>query len=88
MTVVGSSLTSSGVVWGSDGVGLFVVVAGFGDGVGLFVVVVGFGDGVGLFVVVVGFGDGVGLFVVVFGLGVGVETSENIKKLCKTLIQT
>jgi hypothetical protein len=54
----------------------------------LFVVVVGFGDGVGLFVVVVGFGDGVGLFVVVFGLGVGVETSENIKKLCKTLIQT
>ena len=62
MTVVGSSLTSSGVVWGSDGVGLFVVVAGFGDGVGLFVVVVGFGD--------------------------GVETSENIKKLCKTLIQT
>ena len=62
MTVVGSSLTSSGVVWGSDGVGLFVVVAGFGDGVGLFVVV--------------------------FGLGVGVETSENIKKLCKTLIQT
>ena len=75
MTVVGSSLTSSGVVWGSDGVGLFVVV-------------VGFGDGVGLFVVVVGFGDGVGLFVVVFGLGVGVETSENIKKLCKTLIQT
>ena len=75
MTVVGSSLTSSGVVWGSDGVGLFVVVAGFGDGVGLFVVVVGFGDGVGL-------------FVVVFGLGVGVETSENIKKLCKTLIQT
>ena len=62
MTVVGSSLTSSGVVWGSDGVGLFVVV--------------------------VGFGDGVGLFVVVFGLGVGVETSENIKKLCKTLIQT
>ena len=75
MTVVGSSLTSSGVVWGSDGVGLFVVVAGFGDGVGLFVVIVGFGDGVGL-------------FVVVFGLGVGVETSENIKKLCKTLIQT
>ena len=62
MTVVGSSLTSSGVVWGSDGVGLFVVVAGFGDGVGLFVVVVGFGD--------------------------GVETSENIKKLCKTLMQT
>ena len=62
MTVVGSSLTSSGVVWGSDGVGLFVAVAGFGDGVGLFVVV--------------------------FGLGVGVETSENIKKLCKTLIQT
>lgn len=53
LTVVVSSLTSPGVVWGSGGVRCFVVVLGFGVGAGLLVVVIG------LRVVVVGLFVGV-----------------------------